>query len=261
MFALLSVEWLKIKRYRTFWILSGLFAALLFLSNWLYSRGLLKLGPAAQILDSNYTFPNVWVNVAYFTKLFTGLIAIIVTIITTNEYQFRTNRQNVIDGWKRLDFFHAKWLFVLVLSLAVTLYSFLIGLFFGIFNGSSLANAGGQLEKMLYVFILTLNYFGFALTLSFLIRRSGMTIIIFLVYTYIAEMIMYFYINDKVSGKPADFLPMESAARLLTVPFGGMAKQMMGDMPKASGTLIMVSLAWTAVYYTAGRMRLQRSDW
>lgn len=262
MLSLLSIEWLKIKRYRTFWILSAMFIVLLFLCNWLYSTGIMKLGgPANQILNSNYTFPNVWDNVTYFTKLFSGLLAIIITIITTNEYQFRTNRQNVIDGWKREQFFQAKWLMVLCMSITVTLYSFLLGMFFGLYNGSPVSGATEHMVKLGYVFILTMNYFGFALTLSFLIKRSGMTIISFLLYAYVIEGIAYQVLKWKVNQHAGDFLPMESAANLITFPVMDMARKMMNNEPLASSTLVGMSVCWTIVYYIFGRIRLLKSDW
>ena len=262
MFRLLSIEWLKIKRYNTFWILSVMFLALLFGWNYFVGSGILKLGNSQiNILNLNYTFPAVWDNVGHWTKFFSGLIAIIIIILTTNEYQFRTNRQNVIDGWQRIQFFHAKWGIVVMLSLAVTLYSILQGLFFAIVYGSPLANMGEHFDKMFYVLILTLNYFGFALTMSMLIRRSGMAIIIFLVYTYVIEIMLQQLLNWKIDFKPGNLLPMQCSAELLNFPFIDSMKMMMKSSGPSPHVLVLTSIIWIIIYYLVGRMKILKSDW
>ncbi len=262
MIALLKIEWLKIRKYNTFWILSALFIVLLFTWNYLIGSGVLKLGGKdMNLLNTNYTFPSVWENVGHWTKFFSGLLAIIIIILTTNEYQFRTNRQNVIDGWQRAQFFHAKWLIVLLLSIIVTVFTTLLGIGFAVAHGSPIGNMTEHMDRMLYVFILTMNYFGFALTLSFLIRKSGMTIIIFLLYAYIIEIMAQQLINWKLPSHPGDFLPMQCSAELLNFPMMDMVKTMMAKTGPSHNTLMLVSVGWIVVYYIIGRIRLLKSDW
>ncbi len=262
MFNLLQIEWLKVKKYNTFWILIGIFTALLFGWNYMVSSGLLKLGNGdMNILNLNYTFPLVWPNVAYWSKFFSGLIAIIIIILTTNEYQFRTNRQNVIDGWKREQFYHAKWGIVIVLSLGVTLLSTIIGFFFALIYGSPIANAGTNMVNMLYVLLLTLNYFGFALTLSLLLKRSGMTVIIFLLYLYIVEIMLQKLLDLKVHASVGSFLPMQCSADLIGFPMMDSLKKMMPQSGPSNTVLIIASLCWIVAYYVIGRVKMLKSDW
>jgi hypothetical protein len=57
MVSLLHIEWLKIKQYRTFWILAGLF--MFFLPAWNYgiNNGILKIGGGGiDILNKVYGF-------------------------------------------------------------------------------------------------------------------------------------------------------------------------------------------------------------
>ncbi|MBC7553336.1 MAG: ABC transporter permease [Taibaiella sp.] len=261
MLKLLLIEWLKIRRYRTFWILAGLFAILLFFWNWFIGTGIISMGNGNfNVLNSAYTFPAVWPTIGHWTKVFSGLIAIIVIILSTNEYQFRTNRQNVIDGWQRLQFFHAKWLVVVSLSVAVTLYTFIMGIFFSLHNGSQLAGAATGLIKLLHVFIMTINYFGFALTLSFLLKRSGITIIIFLLYGYIIEIMLQQLLNWKFSYKPGNYLPLQCSAELLGLQILNSLKAMMPGTGPTENMLMLVSVGWVAVYYILGRWLLLRSD-
>lgn len=261
---LLAIEWLKIKNYRTFWILSGLFLLLLPLWNYVICRGIFQVGPndKVNLLSRAYYFPQVWDNIGFWVRFFSGLIAIVIVILTTNEYQFRTNRQNVIDGWSRLQFFHAKWGMVLMLSIAVTLYALLMGTVFGLAVGGSFAGFQYHLSKLLYVFLLSLNYSGFALTLSLLLRRSGMTIMIFLLYLFIIEKIAQYTLNWKISSKPGDLLPMQSAAELLPFPSFDTAQAAMGLQSGPSEMVLSLAcIAWIIIYYFIGRRKLLRSDW
>lgn len=262
MINLLKIEWLKIRKYNTFWILTGLFIVLLFAWNYFVGSGILKLGNAnVNVINTNYTFPSVWENVGHWTKFFSGLLAIIVIILTTNEYQFRTNRQNVIDGWQRQQFFHAKWLIVVLMSIIVTAFTTLLGMGFALWHGSSFSNMTEHMDRMLYVFVMTMNYFGFALTLSFLIRKSGMTTIMFLLYAYIIEVMSQQFLNWKIPSHPGDFLPMQCSAELLNFPMMDMMKNMMAKTGPTHTTLMLVSVGWIIVYYIVGRLRLLKSDW
>src|SRR5579864_7138019 len=110
--ALLSIEWLKIKNYTTFWVILGMYMLLLPLWNYGISDGIFKIGKNISIVNQAYSFQYVWANIGFWDSIFVVFVSILVIIITTNEYQFRTNRQNIISGWSKSQFFHAKWLMV-----------------------------------------------------------------------------------------------------------------------------------------------------
>lgn len=263
--ALLAIEWLKIKRYTTFWVLAILFTALLFLWNYMNSSGLIKLsGPNhVGMLTNAYKFPEIWDNVGHWTKFFSGLIAIVIIILTTNEYQYRTNRQNVIDGWSRSQFYNAKWLLVLVMTLLITLYTFILVAIFAAVNGSSFADIGAHAEKLWYVMVMSLDYFSFALILSFFFKRSGMTIVIFLLYTYIIEIILQQLLNWKIDWKPGNYLPLQCSAELLPFPLLKALKSLTGQVSSGptETVLVITSILWIIIYYFIGRAKLLRSDW
>ena len=262
MFKLLNIEWLKVRRYSTFWILLGIFAALLIGWNQMISSGLLKPGGGKMnILSSSYTFPNVWDNVSYYTKLFAAFFAIIVVILTTNEYQFRTNRQNILDGWNRSQFFHAKWLLVISLSLFITVFTFLLGIAFAVINKSSFDEFSNHIEKIGYVFVLTMNYFGFALTLSLLLRKSGMSIMIFLIFCFIFEVIVQQLLNWKFhESLPGNFMPMQCSAELFHLPMLEQLNDLAGGTKKSNSPLLLASGVWIGIYYFIGRYRVLKSD-
>lgn len=260
---LLKIEWLKIRKYSTFWILTALMAVIIIFWNYLISAGVMTFGVKdINILNVNYTFPFVWSNVAYWTKFFSGLIAIIIIILTTNEYQYRTNRQNVIDGWTRSQFYHAKWSVVIFMSIATTLFTAILGATYALVYGSPIGRIGENTIKLLYIFIITLNYFGFALTLSLLLRRSGMAVLVYLLYLYIIETILQKILGSYISWQPGSYLPMQCSADLLDFPLMESLKETkLRAMGPSHNVMIMTSCAWLLVYYLVGRWRLVKSDW
>src|SRR5690606_19195895 len=112
---LLSIEWMKLRKYRSFWVMAGFFLVLLPLWNLGISEGIMKIsgGMDLNLVSQAYSFSYVWQNLGYWASLFSIFICILIIHISTNEIQFKTNRQNVMDGWSRLEFFHAQCLLIL----------------------------------------------------------------------------------------------------------------------------------------------------
>jgi len=263
---ILSIEWLKIKRYRTFWILMGLFLLLLPLWNYEIATGVIKLGGNGKnginLLSTAYAFPEVWGNLGFWGSFFVNFLSILVIILTTNEYAYRTNRQNIIDGWKRMQFFHAKVLLVIIFSVVITLFLFILGAIAGRVNSGSFANLFSEFQQVGYFFILSLDYMGFALLLAILVRRSGLAIGIFLLYSMIIENILRFLINHYTDKPYGNLLMLQSSDELLPFPLMKMAKAMMAGAPTLSMTVYAsVACGWCIIYYFICRAVLLRKDW
>ncbi len=264
--SLLSIEWLKLKKYRTFWVLTGLFAVLLPLWNYLIASGILKMGgdskKGVNLLDTAYTFPGIWGNLGFWAGLFVWFIAILVIIITTNEYTFRTHRQNIIDGWTRLQFFHGKALFVLILSVALSVYFFLLGAVMGGYYSHGFSNIMSGITELGYFFITCLDYLGFALLIAFAIRRSGLAIGLFLLYAMIIENIGKSIINSLADKPWGNLMPLQCSDELLPFPLMTMARSLMGAQQQISvDTYAITALCWCVIYYLLSRMLLLRRDW
>lgn len=262
---LLSIEWMKVKKYPTFWIMAGMFAFLLPLWNYGINRGFLKMGGTGKnginILDQAYAFNNVWQNLGWWASIFVVFISVLTIIITTNEYSFKTNRQNIIDGWTRLQALHAKWLMVLTFSVVTTLYVFATGFIFGLAN-DSISNFPGDISYLLYIFVLSLNYYGFALLLAYLFKRSGIAIGIFFLYNMIIESLVRAFVNWRFDFPAGNLLPLQSSDELLPFPLMEIAKTMIQTEEQISQpAYVFVSLGWLLIYYMVSRFRLVKSDW
>ena len=226
MFHLLKTEWLKIKNYPGFWwimavtILSypginGIFYVT-------YKEQTANEKTAAKmikmLIGNPFEFPEVFRTVAFSSSLFITIPAILVIMLITNEYTYKTNRQNIIDGWSRNEFIIAKFYNVVIVSLIVIALYILVTLGIGFSTtGSDVAN---RFELAHYVGYYSLQVFAqlsFAFLLGILIKRAFIALGTFIFYKIIVENIgaafMMKYAND--AGR---FLPTESSDRLTPIP-------------------------------------------
>ena len=260
--SLLAVEWLKIRRYKTFWVLIGLFAFLLPFWNFQIMNGVIKMGGGqVNLLNQAYNFPAVWSNFGWWGSIFVLFLTILVITLTCNEYSFKTHRQNVIDGWSRLSFFHAKVALVLTLSIATTLFIFIIGAIFGLSVSGSASGMFDGIEEIGYFFLLVLNYLGAGLFIALWIRKSGLAIAIFMLYSMIIEVAASATINYLTKTKIANFLPLQSSDELLPFPLMRMAGAMIGNtQPYPNYAYVIASVLWITVYYFVGRRIVLNRD-
>lgn len=255
MFQLLKIEWLKVRNYTTFWVLLGLFALLLPLFNYQFSAGHIN---GTQILGQIYGFPNVWSMFGYMTSWLVLFIAFLIIILITNENRYRTNRQNVIDGWTRMQSFHAKCLVVVMLSLVTTIYSGIWCLVFGRIYSGSFEGATENINRLFYLFLLSMNYYGFAAMIAFLIKRSGLAMGLFLLYSFIVENILVWQLGGSTGG----YLPLQSSDELL--PFTPLKQimQMAGNVADAPPmtSYVLATCIYISIYYIVSRYKISKSD-
>ncbi len=257
--ALLAIEWLKIRRYRTFWIQSVLFLVLFLLWNWGTQGGILKMGGG--FLDSSYSFPAVWGYVGFWGSIFVLFLCILTITLTCNEFTFKTHRQNVMDGWSRLDFFHSKVALVLAGSVLATFFEMLVGILFGAATGGFDGFGEGWI-KVLYLFVLNLNYMGFALLIALFIKRSGLAIGLFFLYAFILDNLLGAIVNKITDAQVGNFMPLQSSDELLPFPIMKTLGGLLGrSNDYAEMTFLIASLVWIAIYYFVGRSLMLRRDY
>lgn len=258
---LLSIEWLKIKKYRTFWVIAGLFIVLFPLFFYMYKEGAVSFTMGSVIMNKSFTFPGIWSILSYMASFFVYFLGCLVIILVTNEYVFKTNRQNVIDGWSKLDFLHAKVLLVLGISVIATLWLWLIGLIFGsLQTGDSGPFASN--EKVLFFFIYTFNHLFFALLLGFLLKRSGLAIGMYFLYIMLLEFILKAIVNHNIHDGFGSFLPLESSDNLLPVPLSETVKKMINAPETYSNvSFVAASIIYILIYYVILRRYLMKVDW
>jgi len=264
MMHLLKIEWLKLKNYRTFWILSALYLISIFGINYIVYRIQENIynakqakGMAEMVMGSRpYFFPTVWQMTSYVSSFLLFLPGLLMIISITNEYSYKTHRQNIIDGWSRKDFISVKLVLAVIVALISMLMVFITALFFGYSSGSSF-----DYEKIYYLgyfFIQTLSYTMVALLFSILFKRGALAIGVFFLYSLVLENLIAkpisHYFND--AGR---FFPLESTDTLIPLPVFVNVQRQMSAAPNYTLFLI-VAIVYLILYAILAVKKFESDD-
>lgn len=107
------------------------------------------------------------------------LPALLLIILVTNEFTYRTNRQNIIDGWSRSQFINVKMAMALIVAVVSTLLVVISAMFSDAFRALLLMNG---VSHVLYFFLKALSYNLLAVLISVWVRRTGFAIGIYFIY-------------------------------------------------------------------------------
>jgi len=223
---LIKTEWLKIKNYRAFWWMTGIVALTYPGMNALFYQIYKEVinskdesGKIVKMLVGNpFTFPEVWHTVAYASSIFVFIPSIVIIMFITNEYTYKTHRQNIIDGWSRNQFMTSKLIDVLIISILATVVYFLAALIIGYVNiDESNADVWEGSKYIGLFFLQTFSQLSIAFLIAFLARKAFISLGIFLFYKIILEKILVALAVWKVDDI-GRFLPFEISNRLIPVP-------------------------------------------
>jgi ABC-type transport system involved in multi-copper enzyme maturation permease subunit len=227
MFQIARTEWLKMKKYPAFWWVMGITALTYPGINYMFINVYQKVteqqsssGQIVKALIGNpFTFPEAWKTVAYFSSLFVFIPAIVIIMLITNEYNYKTNRQNVIDGWSRKDFMTGKLIDVIILSVIVTTLYAIVALIIGITNTSNPEADKWKLVYYIGLFALqTFSQLSLAFLVGLLVRKSFIALAIFAFYFIIVEPVSVNVLKYKYKSEIGEFFPLEISHRLLPKP-------------------------------------------
>lgn len=223
---LLHTEWLKMHKYKAFWWMAGIimlsYPGINYLFHQIYREMVSsdnERGMIVKMLVGNpFTFPEVWHTVAYFSSLFVFIPSVIIIMFITNEYTFKTHRQNIIDGWSRRQFMISKMIDVLLISVLVTALYTVMAIIIGLVNKG--ANDGNIWNGAKYIGLFALQTFAqlsIAFLIAFLTRKAFIALGIFLFYFIILEPIVVGLSKVKANDI-GRFMPLELSDRLVPVP-------------------------------------------
>lgn len=228
MLQLFKIEWMKVKSYKAFWILSGAFAVLFPVSFWITASQFMRQfsGKSMEevvlknMLGAPFVFPKVWHSAAWMGGLFFVIIGMLFIMLITNEVQYRTHRQNIIDGWERMDFIKAKTSMLIFFVLASTLLVFICGLSTGFIHTPSgdVSNIFEGSHYVLYFSLMAFVYLLMAFLIAIFVKRTGLSIIIYFTLVCIIDNVLWAGLTFKGS-QLGYFLPLESVDSLVPNPF------------------------------------------
>lgn len=223
MLKLLKIEWLKLKNYRTFWVLTILYMLSIVGINFIVfkiqenifeekqSKGVAELF----IGDRPYSFPSVWQMTAFVSSFLLFLPGLLMIIFITNEFSYKTHRQNIIDGWSRKQFISVKIVMALLLAFLSTIVVSLTAIGFGL----QLSNPFSfeKFEFMGYALIEAFSYNLVAILIAILVRRGGLAIGIYFIYTVVLEDVVKLIMNRYLDNT-GRFLPLQTTDGLIPLP-------------------------------------------
>lgn len=225
MIRLIKIELRKLLTYRTFWILTGLYLlslVIVFASLQAFLDNIVSKSNIPEGIEiprmSLYIFPDIWHNLTYIASsrfFFKLIMAIIVIILITNEFAYRTIKQNIITGLSRTEFLVAKIEIIALLAFVSTFILFFTGLCLGIAHTSDIS-ATIVLKKMEFLpayFLELFVYLLFAMFIAILLRKAGLAIGLLLLYLILEPIIKL-----SVPENFGNYLPLEAMNNLIQLP-------------------------------------------
>ena len=268
MLHLLKIEWLKVKNYRTFWVLFLLYLISIIGANYMVYQVLelnfeetMRKDPTDAFIKMMigtppYGFPTVWAMTSYVSSYLLILPGFLSIILFTNEFSYKTHRQNLIDGFTRNQFVTAKFISVVTIAFISTLTVTLTALVFGLsapkpFEGEFLKYFGLS-------FLQCLSYCALALMFSALFKRSGIALGVYFVYVVIFDNVL-FHVLNKYANNTGYFLPIETADNLIPLPVAEQVQKHFLEKPDFTYILIG-SLIYLSIYVLVTFRKFKTDD-
>lgn len=287
MLHLLILEWKKLTSNRTFIVMTILYMVFLpvvFLLGKFFpdfSNGGSQSGLSAAALsvatEDPYMFPHIWKALSYlgswFNYYFLGIIGI---LIITNEYDYKTLRQSIINGLTRTEYFTGKVLIVFALGLAFSIYYMLVGLTIGFFNTDTIfMSKVMQNANIIPLYALQIiGYMSLAVFFGWLFRRFALSLIFYMFYpileTIVLNSLLFYF---KLTYKGVMYMPISAMKNLVPVytpfPMANMGIAQMAEeyekefgipyyLPELDATI--VSIVFVFVFVLLSYWRFNRSD-
>ncbi len=165
---------------------------------------------------SLYQFPYIWHNLSYLAGFLKVIPALILIVFIAADYSYRTNRMQIMMGLSRLEYFVSQ-LFVMLFLALFSVFLLVIWSFIQGFTYSTDLSVASIFSKSYFALAYLLELVAFlslALFIVTLLRKSGLSIIAFLI-TYVAiEPIIRFYVPDYI----AQNMPFKRIGSLIDVP-------------------------------------------
>lgn len=255
----LTLEYLKFRSYKPFWIILGLFVICYFalglsIKSFIDYMLTNREGPFEKFFETGlplFDFVDVWQNMAYITFLFKYILAFVVIISVCQEYSLRTIRQNMIDGLSRREYLISKTGLIAGLAVLSGILLFLLGLTLGMLY-SPVKSPDFIFESIGFVpayAFETFCFLAFALFLATLIRRTGFTIVLFILYSLIMEPIATAVMKHEYA-LATWYFPVRSVNNLIRVPFGKYLFQEVQDYVAVQDLLVAGGWALLFIWFS-----------
>lgn len=223
-----------------------------------------------------FNFPFIWHFTGYMAALLKIFLAIVIVSMMSNEYSYRTLKQNLIDGLSKKEFVLSKFITVVLFAAISTIFLFAVSMILGL-SFSDYKEIGiifSDLEYILAYFVKLVAFFSFCLFLGVLVKRSAFALG-FLIIWFILEKISYGLLKWKIfkdtdiAETIAQFFPLEAMANLIKEPFSRLgavqsAANQLGEAFDKNYDVewhtMLITLFWTGLFIYWSYVILKRRD-
>lgn len=279
MLRLLSIEFHKLKYNRASKTLSiiyfGLLLSIALVTTIKFEFGDFKLHLADQGI---FNFPYIWHFNTYMAAILKFFLLLVIVSMVSDEYSYKTLKQNLIDGLSKKEFILSKFYTVIAFSLISSVFVFVISLILGLMYSdyNELSIIVTDLEYLVAFFTKLVGFFSMGLFFGILVKRAAFAVGTMVVW-FIGEGIFKGYLlwgfgDLKNTSNTVEFilqlLPGEAISNLIKQPFSrlGAVKTLantMGktfDKPEVELSGIFIVFVWTFIFIYLSYSLLKKRD-
>lgn len=275
MLRLLSIEFFKLRHNKASKVLTIFYFGLLS-SIALISALEINLGPINfKLADQGiFEFPFIWHFNSYFAALLKFFLLLVIVSMVSNEYANKTLKQNLIDGLSKKEYILSKFYMVGAMSLASTLFVFLVSLILGLIYSAnkSVSLILSDLDYLVAFFVKLLSFFSIGLFMGIWIKRSAFAIGGLFIF-YIVEGLLGWFVSFITTPKTTEIItnlfPFNSSESLIPNPIPRLdgvqeISNQLGGMSDLDYSVpifnVIVSLIWSAVFIYGAYELIKRRD-
>jgi len=221
-----------------------------------------------------FDFPHIWHINTFIAAILKFFLLLVIVSMMSNEYSYKTLKQNLIDGLSKKEFLLSKLYAVIAIAAASTIFIFILSLILGIAysNNNEIGIIFSDLEYLVAFFVKLVCYFSFGLFLGILIKRSAFAIAAFIVWFFIEQIIflilLWQHSSKTIAQEIKNFFPLEAMQVLIIEPTSRLgivktvSKQMELDAVNYAVTplKLVIVLAWTCIFIYLSYTLLKKRD-
>jgi ABC-type transport system involved in multi-copper enzyme maturation permease subunit len=222
-----------------------------------------------------FNFPYIWHFNTFVAALLKIFLAIIIVSMMSNEYTYKTIKQNLIDGLSKKEFIASKFLTVVLFSLVSTGFVFVTSLILGIIYSdyTEIGIIFSDLRFLVAYFIKLLGFFSFCLFIGILVKRSAFALGFLILWQmfegFTRGMIRWKLFDGDTTDAIMGFFPLNAMFNVLKEPFTrlsavqSVANQIGEEIALDYGTTLLdmvIVIAWTAIFIWGSYAILKKRD-
>tara|TARA_B110000977_G_scaffold200565_1_gene291564 strand:- start:2229 stop:3062 length:834 start_codon:yes stop_codon:yes gene_type:complete len=222
-----------------------------------------------------FNFPYIWHFNTFVAALLKIFLAIIIVSMMSNEYTYKTIKQNLIDGLSKKEFIASKFLTVVLFSIVSTVFVGVISLILGSIY-SDYTEWGivfTDLRFLVAYFIKLVGFFSFCLFIGILVKRSAFALGFLILWQmfegFTRGMIRWKLFDGETTDAIMGFFPLNAMFNVLKEPFSrlsavqSVANQIGEEIALDYGTSLLdmvIVLAWSTIFIWGSYRILKKRD-